>query len=179
VHGLPVDHGREIRPERDRGRATLQSRAPEILEPRLRRLFGLCFPTTQFWITLIAIFATCAGLNVILVTQLTTPLKDLTSALTHVSDEPNNITPPNPNARHFERDGFKPLLQIIYELASDKSELSEVEEEEKAELPTAALATAVNTTATGFVIMNAQKEISFANSSAVCWRISGFQCRKD
>ena len=54
---------------------------------------GVAIPTTQFWITLIAIFATCAGLNVILVTQLTTPLKDLTSALTHVSDEPNNITP--------------------------------------------------------------------------------------
>ena len=127
---------------------------------------GVAIPTTQFWITLIAVFATCAGLNVILVTQLSTPLKDITSALTHISDEPNNITPPNPNARHFERDGFKPLLQLIYELASDKTELTEVEEEEKASIPTAGLATALTNTATGFVIMNARKEISFANSKA-------------
>jgi signal transduction histidine kinase len=120
----------------------------------------------SLWITLLAIFVTCVGLNVMLVTQLSTPLKDLTSALTHISDEPNNIAPPNPNARHFERDGFKPLLQLIYELASDKDKQDEADEKATKSAPTADFATALNNTTAGFIIMNAKQDIAFANAQA-------------
>jgi len=125
---------------------------------------GVAIPTPQFWITLIAIFATCAGLNVILVTQLSTPLKDLTSAITHISGEPNNIAPPNPNARHFERDGFKPILQLIYELASDKSDDQDTPTPKVG--PAADFATALNNTSAGFIIMDAKQNIVYANSKA-------------
>lgn len=120
----------------------------------------------SLWIILLAILVTCIGLNVMLVTQLSIPLKDLTSALTHISDEPNNIAPPNPNARHFERDGFKPLLQLIYELASDKDEQDEADEKATKSAPAADFATALNNTTAGFIIMNAKQDIVFANAQA-------------
>jgi len=125
---------------------------------------GVAIPAPQFWITLIAIFAACVGLNVILVTQLSLPLKDLTSAITHISNEPNQVAPPNPNARHFERDGFKPILQLIYELASDKTEKDA--EEDKPKTPATDFATALNNTSAGFIIMNTKQDILYANAKA-------------
>lgn len=126
---------------------------------------GVALPTAQFWITLIAIFVACVGLNILLVTQLSTPLKDLTSAITHISNEPSQVTPPNPNARHFERDGFKPILQLIYELASDKTD-QDAEKEDKPKEPATNLSTALNNTAAGFIIMNTKQEVFYANSKA-------------
>ena len=79
---------------------------------------GVLVPTPAFWVTIFAILATTLGVNILLATQLLIPLKNLTSALTHISGEPTVITPPSPNAQSFERDGFKPLLQLIYQLAA-------------------------------------------------------------
>ncbi|MFZ1250623.1 MAG: HAMP domain-containing sensor histidine kinase [Candidatus Microsaccharimonas sp.] len=47
------------------------------------------------------------------------PIKYLLAALTHVAGEPTDVKPPNPNEEHFEKSGFKPVLQTIYQLASD------------------------------------------------------------
>ncbi|HEU4715693.1 MAG TPA: hypothetical protein VFS14_02580, partial [Candidatus Saccharimonadales bacterium] len=126
---------------------------------------GVAIPTAQFWITLIAIFVACVGLNILLITQLSTPLKDLTSAITHISNEPSQVTPPNPNARHFERDGFKPILQLIYELASDKTD-QDAEKEDTPKEPATNLSMALNNTAAGFIIMNTKQEVFYANSKA-------------
>jgi signal transduction histidine kinase len=118
-----------------------------------------------FWVILAAILATSVSLNLILINQITTPLKDLTSALTHISNEPTDVTPPNPNARHFERDGFKPLLQLIYELAADeKSKYPPAVKEVAAQVTE--LATALDNTSTGFVIMNTSQDIVYANPKA-------------
>lgn len=64
--------------------------------------------------------ATIAG-NLLLVSQILLPLKDLSAALTHVSGEPSDIKPPNPNARPYQSDGFYVLLQQIYELSASNS----------------------------------------------------------
>lgn len=126
---------------------------------------GVTTATAPFWITLIAVFAACLGLNILLVNQLVTPLKDLTSALTHVSGEPTTTTPPNPNAKHFERDGFKPLLQLIYEMAVDTKDSSDVAAT-STDKPLANLATALDNTAAGFMILNTRQDVLFANSKA-------------
>lgn len=128
---------------------------------------GVLLPTLQFWITIIAIIATSIGINILLVSQLLIPLKDLTSALTHVSGEPNAVTPPNPNARHFERDGFKPLLQLIYKLAADEK-TDEQKTESEAITPAKAneFTTALNNTSAGFVIMQANGTVTYANKKA-------------
>lgn len=125
---------------------------------------GVLLPNANFWITIIAIIATSVGVNILLVNQLLIPLKDLTSALTHVSGEPTIITPPNPNARHFERDGFKPLLQLIYKLAAEKTNETELREISPAHANEFSIA--LNNTAAGFVIMQANGTVTYANNNA-------------
>lgn len=121
--------------------------------------------SAPFWVTLVAIFAGGVGLNIVLVNQLLTPLKDLTSALTHVSGEPTQTTPPNPNARHFERDGFKPLLQLIYKLAADDDKATE-EESMQAKKSTTDFDEALKNTAAGFMIITTKQEVLYANDKA-------------
>lgn len=123
---------------------------------------GVVLPTPSFWITLIAVLAASTGLNIILLSQLTMPLKDLTSALTHVSGEPNAVTPPNPNAKHFERDGFKPVLQAVYELAATDKENSEAPAPKTAvDIPDA-----LDNTSAGLIILNSKRQVVYANKSA-------------
>lgn len=119
--------------------------------------------TTVFWIVLLTIITTSIGVNVLLFNILSAPLKDLTSALTHISGEPTIVTPPNPNAQRFERAGFKPLLQIIYELASDKKDDDDTKPVKK---DTSELAVALDNTATGFIILNTAKQVSYVNNKA-------------
>lgn len=121
--------------------------------------------TPTFWIFVFAIFLTSIGVNLLLLTQVTQPLKDITSALTHASGEPTIVTPPNPNAAHFERDGLKPVLQLIYELAAMRP---------TADQPATAagattqnfIQTALDNTSAGFVILNHDGDISYANKAA-------------
>jgi two-component system phosphate regulon sensor histidine kinase PhoR/two-component system sensor histidine kinase VicK len=118
----------------------------------------------SFWITLVAVLAASIGLNIVLLFQLLTPLQDVTSALTHISGEPTIVTPPNPNAKHFERDGFKPILQLIYELAVKKSPSEVVVTSDQ---PSINFTTALDEMqSVGFIILNPERKIIYANSVA-------------
>ena len=46
------------------------------------------------------------------------PFRDLVRAIVLVAGEPTSFTPPNPNVNTYDRDGFKEILQTVYELAS-------------------------------------------------------------
>lgn len=122
-------------------------------------------PTIPFFITIIAILAGSVGVNLLLVNLLTTPLKNVTSALTHISGEPSVVTPPNPNARHFERDGFKPVLQLIYELAASDTKKDSTAQV-AVETPATDFSTALDNTSAGFMILNAKREVQYANAHA-------------
>lgn len=124
-------------------------------------LSGLETPPAVFGIILFTILTTSIGVNILLFNLLSTPLKDITSALTHASGEPTVVTPPNPNAQRFERDGFKPILQLIYTLASDDKEAAE-----PLLKSTIDLKTALDNTATGFVILDTSKKVLYANDKA-------------
>lgn len=126
---------------------------------------GIMTLTTTFWIILAATLAVATIGNVILFTQLLAPLKNLTSALTHVSGEPSVITPPNPNAAKFERAGFKPLLQLIYELASDEP-TTKIAAPDQLGAPLADIATALNNTKAGFIVLGVEGKVVFANAAA-------------
>lgn len=122
---------------------------------------GVTTTTIVFWITIIAILATNIGINVLLINQLVIPFKDMTSALTHVSGEPTALAPPNPNARHFERDGFKPLLQLVYRLAvgsqsSDKSSDKPLAEKIN-------LGTAFDKSSFGLAVLTPDERILYSN----------------
>jgi signal transduction histidine kinase len=125
---------------------------------------GVITTSLIFWIIMVAVLATTIGVNIILLTLLTLPFKDLTSALTHASGEPTTVTPPNPNARHFERDGFKPLLQLVYKLAAGDATEKKVDAD--SHLPIEALTAALDNTAVGFIILDGQGQVIFANPQA-------------
>jgi signal transduction histidine kinase len=126
---------------------------------------GVTTLSVTFWIILIAVIATSTGLNLVLLTQLLLPLKDLTSALTHISGEPSTVTPPNPNARHFERDGFKPLLQLVYALAADDKATNN-STIPATSAPAVDLTSALDTTSAGVIILNHDKNVIYANKAA-------------
>lgn len=112
--------------------------------------------------TLIATLAATTILNFILVSQLLIPLGDIAAALTHISGEPTIVRPPNPNDRHFERDGFKPLLQLVYTISSKQDSPAKTEGKKSG----------VNFSDTlaglpiGFVMMDGNLHISYANKAA-------------
>lgn len=119
---------------------------------------------SEFWIMVVAIVAASVGVNIVLVTQLLTPLRDLSAALTHVSGEPTDVMPPNPNARHFERDGFKPLLQLIYQSAVDAPDADSPKSSTSQK--TSIIANAFEQTTAGVIIMNSGGEVLYANRNA-------------
>lgn len=126
---------------------------------------GVIVSAETLLITLIATLAAIAIMNFILVTQLLVPLSDIAAALTHISGEPTIVKPPNPNDRHFERDGFKPLLQLIYSVSASRGEEKDTEEE-TASKPLVDLAEALSTLPVGFVILDQNRTIIYANKAA-------------
>ena len=124
---------------------------------------GFDMKAFSFWIIIIAVSAASTGLNILLVTQLLIPLKSLADALTHTSGEPSNAIPPNPNAHHFERDGFKPLLQQIYQTSSAVStENNAKNSNEVGDRISAAL----KQMPAGIIVMSVDGDILYANQNA-------------
>lgn len=116
-------------------------------------------PTILIVIGIALLTASIAG-NLLLINQLLYPLKDLTSAITHVSGEPSDITPPNPNSRQHQRDGFSPLLQKIYELStSDPADFSKADS-------TDLLQTALDHASGSLVIFDETGKILYASTGA-------------
>jgi len=113
-----------------------------------------------------AILGTTA--SVIIFRLIARPLRDMLAAVVHISGEPSATTPPNPNDQRFARNGFKDVLQTIYELSRDK-EIPATAAELAAPVqstPTAMIEAALNETSCGFVVMNHERNITFANSAA-------------
>lgn len=106
------------------------------------------------------------------------PTRDLLSAIIHVSGEPTTTTPPNPNDKRFAKNGFKDILQTIYQLASNdqpaktttltKASTATINESiaPTQASPTTMLEAALNETSCGFVVMNSERKITFSNKAA-------------
>jgi len=119
--------------------------------------------TLAFTAFIVALVAGSIGINMILVYLVTTPLKNLADALTHVSGELSTVTPPNPNAKSLERSGMKPLIQFIYESAATAHPGGEqIAPGNNDHLINRAL----NNTKAGIVVMDSAGTIKFANDSA-------------
>jgi len=112
----------------------------------------------ELTVVLVAVLAASIGLNIVLVNQLTLPLRDLTSALTRASGEPTTLAAPNPNAKRFTKDGFKPVLQTVYELGSKNEHPLH---ENSFDVPDA-----LNHASAGIVMLDATRTVIFANKAA-------------
>jgi len=95
------------------------------------------------------------------------PVRDLLAAVIHVSGEPTATTPPNPNEKRYERNGFKQALQTIYQLAGTDTTLpATASGTEAVNDVQRAIQTALDATPAGFVVMNHDRSISYTNKAA-------------
>lgn len=99
------------------------------------------------------------------------PIKHLLAALIHVAGEPTNTTPPNPNEARFEKSGLKPVLQTVYQLASEVKDPIEDEDSPSGAGTSVSpnvqsvLNTALDQAICGFVVMNQQRQIIYASQA--------------
>ncbi len=103
------------------------------------------------------------------------PIKNLLAAITHIAGEPTTTTPPNPNEVHFVKSGLKPVLQTIYQLAADTPNPIAEGEAHLSQGATAGpilstdtkalIESALDSTICGFVVMDSNRKITYANKA--------------
>ena len=97
------------------------------------------------------------------------PVKNLLAALIHISGEPTATTPPNPNESHFQRSGFTPVLQTLYQLASRTSDpLSDPTTSQKTSTPeqtNSFINSALDDTICGFAAFDHNRKLTYANKA--------------
>ncbi|MDN5835595.1 MAG: HAMP domain-containing histidine kinase [bacterium] len=118
-----------------------------------------------FGIILFAFTIASISVNVLLFELITQPLKDMLAALTQVAGEPTILTPPNPNSRQYTKNGFKPVLQTIYELSSSRGDGS-TRPPSKSEVATGLLSQAMDNSSGGFIILNGSQDVAYYNKKA-------------
>ena len=132
---------------------------------------GVPFESPLFWITLLATFTVSVTLNLYLVHLLLTPLRDMVNVLKSTHGE--SLTEPlaNPNTTRYQSEGFTPVLQSIYDVASQNQKSAS---ETSSDSITTTLKAALHQTQLGIVIMSATGAITYANDAApVCVDTSG------
>lgn len=122
-------------------------------------------PPLGAWVVIFVLSAMAFVLNFMVTVTSMRPLKDLSSALVHVSGERSATTPPNLNDSYFVKSRLRPLLKLVYDMATNQPGTVEAGQGDQ---PTVSVdvATQLNHTATGLVMLNAAGEIVFANKSA-------------
>lgn len=116
------------------------------------------------WIAMIVAFAVSTIVLLMAVPVITDPLYDILAALSHKVGEPSISTPPNPNAKHYEKTGMKNVLQAIY--SNEGADNTPAEGDDSSNGSTKILTEALNHTSCGVVILNSDKEIISANAAA-------------
>ena len=107
------------------------------------------------------------------------PARDLLTAIIHVAGEPTDQAFPNPNDKRYERNGFKVALQTIYELSGKAAEgpipAPDTTQPSTSVATVATAAATVNTdslksaldaTNCGFVVLNHDRKVTYANKAA-------------
>lgn len=90
------------------------------------------------------------------------PFRDLVSAIVLVAGEPSSSPPPNPNMNEYDKDGFKEILQTVYELAARNTTPPPA--------PTATVDSAIlsglDNTKTGLIILDKEQKVIYSNKCA-------------
>lgn len=103
------------------------------------------------------------ALTVALLHVLGKPFRDLIQAVVLASGEQPQDTPPNPNSSQYEKDGFRDVLQTVYELASREAAMPPVITPAS---PDTMLVEGIDNTTTGIVIFDTNRELVYSNNSA-------------
>lgn len=90
------------------------------------------------------------------------PFRDLVQAIVLIAGEPSVEAPPNPNLPQYERDGFRDILQTVYELAAARESAAAAPQITTNDI----LTTAADNTTTGIVIIDSNRNIVYSNRRA-------------
>ncbi|MDQ5982175.1 MAG: two-component system, OmpR family, sensor histidine kinase VicK [Patescibacteria group bacterium] len=118
------------------------------------------------WIgLLIATLLASLALNLVTVTLvhiIGRPFRDLVQAIVLVAGEPTSASPPNPNHYEYDNDGFKEILQTVYELAARETKI----EQPPAPTLDATVQAGLANMNTGIVFMDGDMNITYYNEAA-------------
>lgn len=101
------------------------------------------------------------AVTVVLVHLLGRPFRDLVQAIVLVAGEPTITTPPNPNIHQYDKDGFKEILQTVYELAARENTPTP-----QSNALDATVKDGIENTPTGIIILDSNQKIVYHNSHA-------------
>jgi signal transduction histidine kinase len=114
------------------------------------------------WIAIGVVCITSLTATIVALLFAMRPLKYLLGALVYISGERSAVSPPNLNDTYFAKSQLRPLLKLVYDMASGQTVVT-------ADEPGALMinvATQLNHTSTGVIMLDPNGEIIFANTSA-------------
>ena len=123
-------------------------------------------PPLDAWTMIFTLGAISFVLNLTVTIMAMRPVKDLSSALVHVSGEASSQIPPNLNDSYFVRSHLRPLLKLVYDMATQQSMTPTTNSTEPSDIPQIDVAAQLNHTATGLVMLDSNRQIIYANKSA-------------
>jgi len=91
------------------------------------------------------------------------PFRDLVQAIVLVAGEPTSYTPPNPNIHEYDKDGFRDILQTVYELGAHDQPI--VEPAPQTVIDDAVMS-GLDETTTGIIMLNSEGEAMYYNHAA-------------
>lgn len=116
-----------------------------------------------FWVMVITCLVVGISIHYLLILYLTRPAKDLLKAVVHVAGQQVDTTPPNPNDSRYAHNGFREILQTVYELSTihsrpdEKPVHSEIND---------ILAEGIASSTTGVIILDKNRKVIYHNTKA-------------
>lgn len=114
-----------------------------------------------FWVMVITCFVVGISIHYLLILYLTRPANDLLKAVVHVAGQQTVTTPPNPNTPRYAHNGFREILQSVYELSTIAGPTKPIHSE-----ITEILADGLTHTSTGVVILDKNRKVIYHNTHA-------------
>ena len=103
-------------------------------------------------------------MSYIILKYVLSPLSILSRAIAHVSNETNDVTPPNVNATYYERTGIKGMVDTVYSLALKDS--AGTDRPEKLDTPLEITNAILGAFPCGIIALDEDRNVIYANEHA-------------
>ena len=119
-----------------------------------------------FWIIVSSLLTINLTVSLLIFQFSVRPTRDLMAAILNVAGERSTLTPPNPNTKTNERNGFREALQTIYKLSSSQIEVVSPSTETTAPPKKIDIENLLDASSCGFVALDHDHKIIYSNKSA-------------
>lgn len=123
-----------------------------------------------FWALIFIALAVGIAVNTIALGVIIEPVRAITAALSYVAGEKSDFKPPNPNATRYQKDGTKPMLDLIYKLTYENDTGQQHDSTHSPSnahgVETSGMDTMLARTSSSLVVLGAGGEIQYASPHA-------------